>query len=113
MKYLLDHWYWPLLVLLGLGGAVLYAMLGKRVDASRMLAMIPGELAAIRVKREIREVEIDQGVEAAQRAVREKYRNDLHQLDALQAKRVKELGDNPQQLAMSFERATRVRRYRR
>lgn len=62
------------------------------------------EISAIDAKRETREVRRQSGVEEAKRHVREKYRVKLETLEANSDTRVKELEDNPEELAKLLDR---------
>lgn len=101
MRWLADHWYIPLGVLL-IG--ILWGIFRRRENPARWVRT---ELAAIDAQTEARKLKAQLGTEAAASVLEDQYRAELDALDAAQAAQAKELRHDPEKLAKFLVRAGR------
>lgn len=104
LRHLADYWYVYVLFLGSLVGFHLYRKRGIHADPAQALAR---ELRAVAAKREVREMEISLGVQAAKQHVEDKYREQLAQLDEETRAQATSLEQDPAELAKFLERLTR------
>lgn len=102
LRYIGDYWYIPVLFI----GAVVVAYFFRKKGFSSA-TFVANELSVIDAKREVRDIKLQLGAEQAKQHVREKYREKLQRLDAKTLEKVKELEDDPVQLAITLERLSR------
>ena len=103
LRWLADYWYVPLLAAGAVVGWVLLGRFRSKTDPPPLQDVL-AEVAAIKAKRETREVELRLGAERARQHVREKYRAKLGRLDAEAALKVKELENDSAALAAYLDR---------
>lgn len=107
LAWLVDYWWIPALVLVGVG----ISLFGRRaVEAAfgrSFQDKLTLELDAIGARREVREIQQKQSHDQAVRFVKEKYALRLAMLEADERKRARELEDNPQKLAEMMTRLGR------
>lgn len=105
--WLLDYWWIPALILVGVGVTIL----GRRAAVAVLGQSFPErfglELEAIKARREVREIEQRQSHEQAVRHVQEKYALKLAALDAKERARARELEGDPKKLAEMMVRLGR------
>lgn len=108
LRWIADYWWIPLLAL----GAVLSAIFLMHAKPNWRKTGLPfqplqEELAAIRAKREARDLQIQLGADEARRLILAKYEEKRKDLDERAQARVKNLEDDPEKLAEVLERLTR------
>lgn len=107
LRWVADYWYIPVIVLLGVVAVVALFWTGK-FDLKKFLDRLGIELASIEAKREARDIKLQLGAEQAKQHVLDKYAEKRKALDEKAEARVKELEDDPEQLAKTLERLTRL-----
>jgi hypothetical protein len=96
------------MVLGAVGGIVLMVLLRSAGrEGGNPFDKVASELKVIEAGREAREARINEGEEAALKAVEEKYAKKREALDAQEAERIKKYEDDPVALARALERASR------
>jgi len=103
--FLVDYWWIPALVILTVAGWILFRW--HKPDAPGSMLDVQNELDIIRVGAEAREMEIQLGTNQTIQHVKDKYAAKTATLDATQMLKVKELEDDPVELARYLERLTR------
>ena len=104
LRFIVDYWYVPFFIV---GAIFLMVMLSRKGRPWSAIQKIEKELSAIEAKREARDLRMQLGAEQARQHVLDKYAEQRKNLDAKSEARVKELEDNPEQLAKALERLTR------
>ena len=105
IRWLLDYWYIPLLVV---GAALAFLWFRPRgKEVAGVFQKVQKELAAIRAGRDARAALIEQDQEAVTKALQKKYEAQLEALDARKKAEVAQLEQDPVALAKYLEKLTR------
>jgi delta 1-pyrroline-5-carboxylate dehydrogenase len=105
LRWIADYWYIPLFIVGAIVGVILLTRKGK--SGAGLIQKVQTELSAIAAQREARDLKLQLGAEQAKQHVLDKYAEKRKQLDEKAEARVKELEDDPEQLAKVLERLTR------
>lgn len=103
LRWLADHWYIPVIMVV----AAVTILIGMKRPKDAMLDLVKRELDAINAKREVREMQIQLGAEAAKQHVNDTYREQLESLDERGKARAEALEKDPAALAKMLEKLSR------
>lgn len=110
LRFIADYWYVPLIALAAIIGAVFLNRTRPGWKKSgKSFQTLETELAAIKAKREVRELKLQLGAEQAKQHVLDKYAAQRESLDREAEDRITKLENDPEQLAKVLERLTRER----
>jgi hypothetical protein len=106
LRWLADYWYVPFLAIGAIIGAI-FLIRAKPATREAWAKVLGSELAAIKAKREVRDLRIQLGEERAKQYVLIKYAEKRKNLTKEAKTRIKSLEDKPEELAKVLERLTR------
>jgi hypothetical protein len=109
LRWIVDYWWIPALVLVGVLVSFFGRRLAQSVFGSDFQDRLDLELDVIRAKREVREVRAKSDRDAASRFVRKKYAARFAELDAYERARAMSLENDPEELAKLMVRLGKKR----